>query len=112
MSSRLMDFPLAMRSLRRFPPLPLAVMGVLAEQLKTGLAGVEMDEALNTTHHGIKYMTGDSRIMACWSLGRSLRRETCPLENSLFIALMMSAFVSSSWWYRLTCLSKTLLASR
>ena len=53
MSSRLMDFPLAMRSLRHFPPLPSAVMGVLAEQSKTGLAGVEMEDALNTTRHGL-----------------------------------------------------------
>ena len=36
-SLRLMGFPLAMRSFRHFPPLPSAVMGVLA--------GVEMEEA-------------------------------------------------------------------
>ena len=57
-NSKLRGLPLAMRSFRHLPPLPSAVMGVLAEQLNTGLTGAEMDEALKTTRQGMKYSYG------------------------------------------------------
>ena len=94
----LMLFPLHMRSLRQRPPDPWTVSGVRAEQSNTGLAGVEMDDALNTTRHGMKYMTGWPRISSCCSFGRSLRKDTCPFVKSLSIAFTISRFVSSSLW--------------
>ena len=108
---KLIPLPLAKRSLWQQPPLPSALIGVRAEQSNTGLAGVEMDEALNTTRQGMKYWTGWSNFKSCCSLGRSFSRMTCPLLKSLVIAFTIIALVSSSPWYKLTCLSRTLLAS-
>ena len=54
-----------MRSFRKLPPVPLAVRGVLAEQSKTGLAGVEIEEALKTTCNGMKYWAGWCSIAFC-----------------------------------------------
>ena len=95
MRFRLIPLPLHIRSLRQHPPVACAVNGVLAEQSKTGLAGVEMEEALKTMHHWMKYWTGWSNISF---LGRSFSKEMCLLVKSLSMAFTMSLFVSSSLW--------------
>ena len=60
------------------------------------LAGVEMEDALKTTLQGMKLRTGASGIMSCCSLGGFLRSDTCRLEKSFPMALMIRFFVSSS----------------